>query len=367
MQYYSLQPATYNAPQVIDLAKALEVERAAAADYVVDGADLRCRVERSPELVFGEGRAPKATVRLEWTMDGETHSKALTRWAQTQLASRCDIPIRYWDKMLDGCKDDLLADNVNAWLPDMTDRRLRTFPDVIRAIVSHRFKAIDNYDVILTAAKATRGTTATIQRATVTESRLYVRMIDLENKVRIEDGSEVNPGVVVRNSEVGHGALVVAPFVWRQVCSNGMMMDSVLREVHLGGKIDPGLLSSETIALEGELVYSGIEDVIGTVFRDHNRFQTYIDHLNDGMKTKIADIPKLVETMTVRRQIDKTEADELINLLATDRTIQPEHRGTEFAFRMGVSALARDTPDGERQAELEQLAAKIKIEDLQEM
>lgn len=361
-----IEPTTYVGPtQVLDLARSLEGLRTGAVDYVVDGADLFCLVVEPDEISLEFGKpAPRPNVCLAWQIAGEKQTLPLTRWAQTQLSDDCGIPIRYWDRMTAAGKHGLLAENVNQWLPDLTGRRLRTHPGLVRAVVSSRFRALDNYDLLLSAIKAVRGSTAEVQKADVTESRLYLRMIDPVHTIRLGDGTDFHPGVVVRNSEVGDGALMIAPYVWRQVCSNGAILKHALREIHVGTKVETGLLSHETIALEGELAYRAAEDVITTIFRDQSRFEEYVQSMDESLGVRIADPPKVVESMTLRRQVTKTEAELILATLVSDPTISPEYRGTEFALRQAVSAVARDTTNPDRAAELEMLAAQVTVEEL---
>ncbi|HNR58258.1 MAG TPA: hypothetical protein PKJ51_07360 [Methanothrix sp.] len=364
-----MEPAQYNGPaEVLNLAKELEFRRTEAADYVVGGMDIDCVVLRDGGE-FG-GALPAARVGLAWNQSGIDGAPAkalpLTRWAETQLAEACGIPLRYWDKMLDAGKDGLLVQNVNEWLPDLSDRRLRTYPDQVRAVVSNRFRALDNFDVLVAAVQALQGSSAEVMRVDVTESRLWMRLLDRSPDAHLPmaDGSSALPGVILRNSEVGHGALLVRPFLYRQVCKNGLVLDTALREVHLGGRLDPGLISAETIGLEGEVTYRAVGDIIRTVFSDREKFADYVASLNESMGVRILEPPRLVEDMTVRRQITKEEADSILSVLASDPTILPQHRGTEYAFKQAISAVGRDTTDPDRAVELEMLAARIRVEDL---
>lgn len=163
METRMMEPAQYNGlMEVLNLAKELEFRRNEAADYIVGGMDISCVVMRGYSE-FGKAK-PFARVGLAWNRAGVdrvgTEALPLTRWAETQLAEACGIPLRYWDKMLAAEKDGLLVQNVNEWLPDLSDRRLRTYPDQVRAVVSNRFKALDNFDVLVAAVQALKGSTA---------------------------------------------------------------------------------------------------------------------------------------------------------------------------------------------------------------
>lgn len=362
----SQQPAVYNGPgEILNLARKLEELRQNSLDYVVEGEDLFCTVVQPDEIDFGQPPAV-SNVCFSWVMDGQDHSLPLTGWAQRQVAEDCNIPILYWNRMLNGQKDQLLSDNVNTWLPDMTGRRLRTLPGSIRAVVSNRFKALDNYDVLITAVQAANGSKATVKKADVTESRMFVRMVDEVNTIHLGDGSEVHPGVVLRNSDVGNGALIAAPYFWRQVCSNGAIWTGTggIREIHLGNKQEAGILSPETIAAEGELTFRKVGDVVTTIFHDQDKLEAFVQSMDDSLGVRIKEPPKVVESMALKRQINKTEAELILAALVQDQTIAPEFRGTEFALKQAVSSVARDHKDPDRATELEMLATSLKIEEL---
>ena len=57
----------------------------------------------------------------------------------------------------------------------------------------------------------------------ITETHLYLKVINKSMKEEITEGDIVQAGFVVSNSEIGLGALKVEPLVYRLVCKNGMI------------------------------------------------------------------------------------------------------------------------------------------------
>ena len=57
----------------------------------------------------------------------------------------------------------------------------------------------------------------------VTETHLYLKVINKTMKTEIVPGDIVQAGFVVSNSEIGLGALKVEPLVYRLVCKNGLI------------------------------------------------------------------------------------------------------------------------------------------------
>ena len=75
----------------------------------------------------------------------------------------------------------------------------------------------------------------------VTENRLYVKAVTdrLQREVKSRRvGDVVEAGVMISNSEVGLGSVLVTPFAHFLVCLNGMTREGGKRWNHLGRRAD---------------------------------------------------------------------------------------------------------------------------------
>jgi len=98
----------------------------------------------------------------------------------------------------------LLADNINTWLRD-GKRLIRILDGKVRAILSDRYRIIDNYDLVFLALdEFRRKETIEIYRIDLTETMLYIKVIDRTLTDTIKEQDIVNGGLVLRNSEVEH-------------------------------------------------------------------------------------------------------------------------------------------------------------------
>ena len=71
----------------------------------------------------------------------------------------------------------------------------------------------------------------------VTDTKLYIKAVTHEVQADIKAGDTVSAGVVIQNSEVGHGSLSVMPYLLRLVCQNGMTAHSWgKRKFHTGNR-----------------------------------------------------------------------------------------------------------------------------------
>ena len=161
--------------------------------------------------------------------DGQTHiivneagnpvRYGVTPLARRQLADKLKIPHAYFERMREE-QPVLLDRNVNTWLQSEDDRRmLRTLDGQVRAVLSDRYRRLDNFDLaesvlpILQQLPDVR-----FESVELTETRMYLKCITSRLTYEMAPGDVVQAGVVISNSEVGQGTLSVQPLLYRLVC-----------------------------------------------------------------------------------------------------------------------------------------------------
>lgn len=207
------------------------------------------------------------------------------------VSDKLDIPIRYLRRMREQ-HPGLYGINVNGWWAKDPDRKflLRLFRGdgdvgVARALLSDRFRVIDNLDFLLATLDAVKGTgmEVKVRSADLSERRMTVRLVCPEvtalaptllrgyrnpwNGDTGEDNPVVHSGIRISNSETGGGAWTIVPEFVVQVCTNGMTVTKdAIREVHLGGRLEEGPVnwSDETQQRSLELVKSKTADAVRT-------------------------------------------------------------------------------------------------------
>ena len=226
---------------MVSLVNELERQRDSRLDLIVDTTGLMAIANEADEI------------RLEIPSYGEF---PLTNWAHGQLADKLGIPRKYYERMRSAGRFELLAENINAWLEGREKRLIRILDGKIRAILSDRYRIIDNYDLTFLALdEFKKKEVVEIYQIDLTETMLYIKAIDrtLVSEIRQED--IVNGGLIIRNSEVGASALRVEPFILRKVCGNGLILPYSLKKIHLGRQaleINDIEWSDETMRLYGQ-------------------------------------------------------------------------------------------------------------------
>lgn len=189
----------------------LERQRAARKDLIADTRSI------TVNSVNGLSMLTVAT-------DSDKLSYRISEIAHRQIADRLGIPYKYYERMRQE-NPALLDSNINSWLNTTPEKRmLRTLDGKLRAFLSDRYRRLDNLELvdhILPVLAAMKG--CEIASCDVTETHLYLKVINKTMKTEIVPGDIVQAGFVVSNSEIGLGALKVEPLVYRLVCKNGLI------------------------------------------------------------------------------------------------------------------------------------------------
>ena len=213
---------------LVDLAGELERQMSSKRDLVVPSSLLQCRTD--------EGGALKMLVDVRSADAAVAREYGVTDLARRQLADKLKIPFAYFERMR-GEQPALLDRNVNTWLQSDGDRRMiRTLDGQVRAVLSDRYRRLDNFDLaenVLPILQRLDG--ARFESVELTDTKMYLKVITPRVNFEVAPGDIVQAGIVITNSEVGCGTLSVQPLVFRLVCRNGLIAsDHALRKTHVG-------------------------------------------------------------------------------------------------------------------------------------
>jgi hypothetical protein len=320
------------------LVEELERQRRSRLDLIVDSSSLKA----VPDDFYG--------LKLVIPDYG---GYSLTDWAHGQLADKLGIPRKYYQRMMDSGKLRLLAENVNAWLGEGERRLIRILDGRIRAILSDRYRMMDNYDLVFLALEEfKRKETVEIYRIDLTETMLYLKAIDRTLADSVRDGDIVYGGLIIRNSEVGASALRVEPFILRKVCSNGLILERSLKKIHLGrqtmevGEID---WSEETRELEDRALWAKVRDIVRATF-DKKIFQLWVEKLKESTKIEIKKPVEAVNNIVGHLGLTEEQKQKLLMHFS-----EP----TKYGLINAITNLAGQTKNVEEQVKLEEFAGEI--------
>lgn len=292
--------------------------------------------------------------------DKDIYNFKVTDIAHRQIADRLGIPFKYYERMMNEYPK-LLDENVNSWLKFKAEKRmLRILDGKLRAFLSNRYRRLDNLELvdhILPVIAQMKN--CSIASCDITETHLYLKVINKSMKAEIVPGDIVQAGFVVSNSEIGLGALKVEPLVYRLVCKNGMISkDYAHKKYHTGRNVEDTdnayeLYSDETLKADDKAYFMKVQDIVSAAV-DETKFMLTVDKMRQAKNIKTGDNPvETVEVLGDKYLLNKNERASVLRHFIMDRDF------SQFGLVNAVTRTSQDVEDYNRATELERIGGTI--------
>ena len=161
----------------------------------------------------------------------------LTDNSLNQLCGRLEIGTRYISKCLP-VSQELVNHNLHFWIKNNkhTELMLRTYDkepmNEVRAIMSNRYKRIDSDVVANSTLNKLMDMGAELKYSHYDRDTMNITAVLPKLEGEVVEGDFVQGGITITNSEIGQGSLVVKPFIYRLVCTNGMVAPEYLNQFY---------------------------------------------------------------------------------------------------------------------------------------
>lgn len=334
---------------LMELAQRIEDNAKAKHDMIASTAAV--------ELAVNDDR--KVVLNVPGAATGSAVSFPIRPIAHDQIGSYVDIPGKYYDRML-ADQPELLARNVNTWLhsrPKPDKRMVRTIHGEARAFLSNRYQRIENEEiasVVLPILGGMKG--ISIVSAEVTERRLYIQATTDRVQGEVKKGDVVQAGLIVSNSEVGHGSVAVKPLIYRLVCLNGMVLpDNTYRANHTGRRIDDNedLWKDDTREADDKAILLKVRDMVTAAF-DEKFFRAQVEKFAEAAGQEVKGDPaKAVEVLAKKLGVNDGERGGILRDLIKGGDL------SRWGFANAVTAQAHTVESYDRVVEFEQLGSKV--------
>lgn len=329
---------------LVALAQKLQADAAIAKDFV--GNTRKMEMSPTGDLTLG-------------VSSGSDLSLHLSGIAHHQVADRMSIPYKYYDRMRQDAPD-LLATNVNRWFTQTpANRMVRTVGGTARAFLSDSYRPLDNVEVASAILPKLIDAGLEVVSSQITERRLYIQARNPKMEGEVKRGDVVQSGLVISNSEVGHGSLTVAELDFRLICLNGMVGENVVRQIHAGGGKKGGVAFAREVFKTATReaadrafwmeARDAVDDILGRA-----RFDRRLDVMKRAAGVEIAKpataVDRIVELIPA---LTAGDGEGILDHLARGGDM------SQWGMANAVTAMAHDEADYDRSVEFERLGSTV--------
>jgi hypothetical protein len=316
---------------------------------------------------------------------GDSGIFSVNLMAHRQLSSWLSIPADFYDTLRNNTSEitvdlprrsdaPLFDVTVNSLLrarPADERRLVRTLDGNARALLSDRYRMLDNEDIaayllpILSEMPDIDWEHSSMQ---ITDTNLYIKVVSNSIVGEVKVGDIVSAGVIIRNSEVGKGALSVVPMSFRRWCANGATHNAFgSRKYHsgarLGGNDDELSLrffKDDTLKARDQALMLELRDIVSHAMSEAMLGQV-LDQMKEaeGIRINPADSLKVVENVTKRFRMSDDEGKSILTTFLEGLETKKTTGYTLGGLANAVTYVAQSVDDYDRSTELEEIGGKI--------
>ena len=328
-----------------------------AQDYIAPiGVNLKIN-DHSPVITF----SANGSLRMDMP-DGQftLHDNAIG-----QLADRMGIPQRYlrglasgepWAKQLAAT----LLNEHSGW----TQRSrvlVRTVGTQVRGVLSDSYRRLNSVEILTAFVQEAADQGAVISDAYMNDTKIWAETI-LPTPLTVPTAKNgdvvIFAGARFSTSDYGDGAVDMRAFLLNGACLNGMVRESVMKQVHLGSKLPDNLqLSQQTYELDTKTTVSAVRDLTKGLFSKDNLMKKAIEI--QGASEMEVDFEHELKRLTRDGGLLKQEGKEVEKILMRNDPEDGVQGGaTLWKLTQAITAHARELSP-ERSRELHELSGQL--------
>lgn len=328
-----------------------------AQDYIVPlGVNLRAK-QHDPVIAFnGENGLMMNMPDGQFSL----HANAVG-----QLADRMGVPQRYLRTLAGGEEwQVLLAAQILNEHSGWTQRSrvlVRTVGKQVRGVLSDSYRRLNSVEILTAFVEEASNQGAVISDAYMNDTKVWAETI-LPQPIVVPTKNNgdvvIFAGARFSTSDYGDGAVDMRAFLLNGACLNGMVRESVMRQMHLGAKLPDSLaLSQQTYELDTQTTVSAVRDLTRGLFLPENIKEKAYEI--QGASEMEVDLEKEVKKLTSNGSLLKAEGQEVEKLLMkNDPNDGVQGGSTLWKLTQAITAHAR-TLTPERSRELHEISGAL--------
>jgi hypothetical protein len=183
---------------------------------------------------------------------------------------------------------------------------------------------------------------------------MYVRFLMPGKTEDIKPGDSGIPGLQISNSEVGAGAFRVEPFIFRVVCTNGLIAPDNLYKIHIGGRLDIGeqIFSDRTRQQVDTALMSQVRDIIDSTFSNQETLVKFWQQLRGLTDIPIGKPKEVVDVVVKDLSLSDESKLDLLRYFAKEGD-------TAYGLVNGITRLAQDRNSFDERVDFERYAGEL--------
>ena len=222
----------------------------------------------------------------------------MSPYALSQLCGKIGVPVRYINKCIETGRLDLAHDNLTSWLQDYkSDMLIREYDGKVRGVLTSKYSVCDTPEIIDVVNDVVDVENYNIKGFFLNEERFHLRLVSKE--MLPISNEDLFSGITIDSSDVGRSPVVVTFFIYKQVCTNGLVVSkgngTLFHQKHIGITAeefkDDLYKSLEVVAEVEKSVMNSIEVTRNTGLYNDLRSPEDIQTLINGIKntTKLSE------------------------------------------------------------------------------
>lgn len=328
-----------------------------AQDYIAPlGVELK-RNDHSPVITFNgdEGlimNMPDGRFTL--------HANAIG-----QLADRMGIPQKYLKTLAGGAEWQIaLAATMLNEHSGWTERSrvlVRTVGTQVRGVLSDSYRRLNSVEILTAFIEEASEQGAVISDAYMNDTKVWAETI-LPQPIVVPTAKNgdvvIFAGARFSTSDYGDGAVDMRSFLLNGACLNGMVRESVMKQVHLGSKLPDNLrLSQQTYELDTKTTVSAVRDLTSGLFSRDTLMQKAYEI--QGASEIDVDLNHELNRLTANGSLSKAESGEVQKILMNNNPDDGvQGAATLWKLTQAITAHAR-TLTPERSRDLHEISGAL--------
>lgn len=297
--------------------------------------------------------------------DGQTAPMTIHPHALQQMCARTDgkaqgFPYRFaqWLQQpgREGWGTELLARNLHDIYQHEGSRYLtRSYGGQLRGFLSDHYRIYPSQQLVSSFAEVCQTTGLVPISAHATDVRFEMKAL---LPVVFEPAADevVCFGVKWHNSDYGAGAHALQLFMLRLVCTNFLIAGKGLRNVHLGKRLEEGMVfSQDTYNLDTRTLQSAIKDIV-TKFTEPETIEAYCDAIKTAHEEEV-NVDAYLERL--KKKLTKSRLEEIRDAYRSADVVNMPPGNTLWRLGNAISWVAGQSESVDDKLELEEVAGSV--------